>query len=90
MSVHLRASHAVIWRQRAAFQAMIGAGLAMWSLAGCAAPATPFVGPEPSDPTARVATVRYRSTTAPYASRRPVEPKPWQEQSQQVAPAPRQ
>ena len=58
---------------------------------GCAAPPpTPSAGRDPSDPMARTKAVDYRPTTAPYASQRPVEPKPWQEQSQQPAPPQRQ
>jgi len=59
--------------------------------AGCwtALPA-PLTGADPSDPSARTRRVEYRSTVAPYKSQRPVEPKPWQEQNQQVAPPPRQ
>jgi hypothetical protein len=54
---------------------------------GCAGPpASPLVGPDPSDPAVGRRAVSYRSTVAPYVSRRPVEPKPWREQSQQVAP----
>jgi hypothetical protein len=55
--------------------------------AGCSAPpAVPVVGPDPSDPSAGRKAVSYRSTVAPYVSRRPVEPGPWREQNQQVAP----
>jgi hypothetical protein len=55
--------------------------------AGCSAPpAVPVVGPDPSDPSADRKAVSYRSTVAPYVSRRPVEPGPWREQNQQVAP----
>jgi hypothetical protein len=58
---------------------------------GCAAPPlSPLAGRDPSDPTTRTKAVDYRPTTAPYASQRPVEPKPWQEQSQQPAPPQRQ
>ena len=50
-------------------------------------PPTPFAGPDPSDPRARIPAAAYRSTIAPYASQRPVEPRPWVEQNQTVAPA---
>jgi hypothetical protein len=60
-------------------------------LAACSAlPPHPYAGPDPSDPNARVAAVGYRPTIGPYASQRPVEPKPWQQQNERVAPAPRQ
>jgi hypothetical protein len=90
MSVHFRARYSVLRRQQTTLAASLGTALAMLALAGCAAaPSTPFAGPDPSDPATRVAAVGYRSTIAPYASRRPVEPKPWQEQNIQVAPEPR-
>jgi hypothetical protein len=55
--------------------------------AGCSSPpAVPVVGRDPSDPSASQRPVSYRSTVAPYVSRRPVEPGPWREQNQQVAP----
>ena len=59
------------------------------TLAGCA-PAPILAGPDPSDPRARVPAVGYRSTIAPYVSQRPVEPAPWREQNERVAPKPKQ
>jgi hypothetical protein len=59
-------------------------------LAACSALPPPLAGPDPSDPSARVAAVGYRSTIGPYTSQRPVEPMPWQQQNERVAPAPRQ
>src|SRR5262245_41052726 len=54
--------------------------------AGCwAVPPAPVAG---ADPSAHTRSVEYRST--PYKSQRPVEPKPWQEQNQQVTPPARQ
>jgi len=59
-------------------------------LVGCTdAPRWPVAGPDPSDPGARVPRVGYRSTIAPYNSQRPVEPGPWGEQNQRVAPQPK-
>ena len=52
-----------------------------------APPPAPLAGPDPADAKARVPAIAYRSTTGPYASQRPVEPKPWLEQNQRVAPA---
>jgi hypothetical protein len=58
--------------------------------AGCsAAPRAPFAGPDPSDPGARAPRVDYRSTIGSYKSQRPVEPGPWGEQNQGVAPQPK-
>jgi hypothetical protein len=67
------------------------AGLVLVALTSACAgpPPAPIAGPDPSDPSARAKAVGYRSTLAPYDSQRPVEPKPWLEQNQQVAPAPR-
>jgi hypothetical protein len=60
-------------------------------VAGCwAVPPAPLAGADPSDPSARTRSVEYRSTVAPYKSQRPVEPKPWQEQNQQVTPPAKQ
>jgi hypothetical protein len=58
-------------------------------LHGCTgAPSSPSAGPDPSNPSARTPPVGYRSTTAPYVSRRPVDPGPWTEQNERVAPPP--
>jgi hypothetical protein len=54
------------------------------------APPSPAVGPDPSDPRAPVSRSTYRSTLGSYTNQRPVEPAPWREQSQGVAPAPKQ
>jgi hypothetical protein len=53
------------------------------------APAPPVAGPNPADPGAPAPPVRYRSTVGPYRGRRPVEPAPWSEQNQRVAPQPK-
>jgi hypothetical protein len=59
-------------------------------LVGCTdAPRVPVAGSDPSDPGARAPRVGYRSTIAPYNSQRPVEPGPWGEQNQRVAPQPK-
>ena len=61
------------------------------ALVGCTAPPpTPFAGPDPSDPAARTKPVGYRSTVAPYTRQRPVEPGPWRDQNERVAPASRE
>jgi hypothetical protein len=59
-------------------------------LAACTdAPRPPVAGADPSDPGARAPPVEYRSTLGPYKSQRPVEPGPWGEQNQSVAPQPK-
>jgi hypothetical protein len=65
------------------------AGLALL-LAGCAdPPRSPAAGPNPADPGARAPRVDYRSTVGAYRSQRPVDPGPWVEQNERVAPAPK-
>src|SRR5262245_50725343 len=57
---------------------------------GCSgAPPAPLAAADPSDPRARVPPVRYRSTIGSYRSQRPVEPAPWGEQNERVAPGPK-
>jgi hypothetical protein len=48
-----------------------------------------LVGPPPANPAARVPSVEYRSTIAPFVSRRPVGPGPWRQQNDRVAPQPK-
>ena len=57
-------------------------------LAGCSAPPLPIAGANPADPSSPVPGVGYRSTTAGYRRQRPVDPAPWIEQNQRVAPNP--
>jgi hypothetical protein len=51
--------------------------------------ASPWRGPDPSDPSVRVAPASYRSTIGGYASQRPVAPLSWREQNERVAPQPK-
>src|SRR5262245_260852 len=53
---------------------------------GCAMPPGPQAGADPSDASARVPVASYRSVTRGYESRRPVEPAPWRERNDSVAP----
>jgi hypothetical protein len=62
------------------------AGACLTLLSGCMA-----TGPAPSlaaaaDPQVRVPPTRYNSVTAPYTPQRPVEPTPWRERNERVAP----
>lgn len=50
------------------------------TLGGCLPATTPLVGPDPADPSARVAGVSYRSALAPYTSLRPTAPSSWRQQ----------
>ena len=57
---------------------------------GCSgAPPAPLTLADPSDPAARAPPVGYRSTIGSYKSQRPVEPAPWGEQNERVAPRPK-
>ena len=76
-------------RQRTTFAVLIL--LLAASATGCVKTSNAtFVAPDPSDSEARVPAPRYRSAIAPYTTRRPVDPAPWREQNERVAPAPKQ
>jgi hypothetical protein len=62
--------------------AIVAAGL----VSVCLSAAVADAGDDPADPTAKVASVRYRSTIAPYMSLRPSTPAPWRERNESVAP----
>jgi len=63
-------------------------GVATGLLAGCAAPAVPIAGANPIEASSPVPRVGYRSTTAGYRSQRPVDPAPWIQQNERIAPNP--
>jgi hypothetical protein len=71
------------------FRTLAGMAITALMLGGCLPTAVPLAGVDPADPGARVAGVGYRSTIAPYASRRPTAPSSWREQNDRVAPAPK-
>jgi hypothetical protein len=95
MSAHIEAFHAATGSAVATpFQIKFGVltilPAVVLLLAGCTdAPRLRVVGPDPADPGARAPRVNYRSTIGPYKSQRPVEPGPWGEQNQGVAPQPK-
>jgi hypothetical protein len=94
MFAHVRTRPADIGRQRMRsirrFAALAAAASAALLMQACSPlPPAPFAGPDPSDPRARVPAVAYRPAVAPYASQRPVEPLPWREQNDRIAPAPK-
>ena len=68
---------------------MLAAGCALLTAACSGPPPAPFVGPDPADRTVRVPPVAYRPAIGPYRSERPVEPRPWDQQNERVAPAPK-
>jgi hypothetical protein len=60
------------------------------SLAACLAmPSERLAAAEPSNPKERVPAARYRPVLGGYMSQRPVEPAPWRERNESVAPKPR-
>ena len=81
-------------RRNASSGAPIASLLSLFLLApltlGCSgAPPPPLAAADPSDPAARAPPVGYRSTIGSYKSQRPVEPAPWGEQNERVAPQPK-
>lgn len=59
--------------------------------AACAsAPAQPVAVHDPANAEAPAPPVRYRSSLATYVSQRPVDPAPWGERNERVAPQPKQ
>ncbi len=79
--------------RRIAFAARYGAPAALGALLAIltctASSGQVLLGPPPADPGARVPGVEYRSTIAPFTSRRPVEPGPWRQENERVAPEPK-
>jgi hypothetical protein len=68
-----------------------GAILLCLSTSAClSTPERPVAGPNPSDPNARAPATAYRPVLGGYVSQRPVEPAPWRQQNDRVAPAEKQ
>lgn len=57
--------------------------------AACRPVSYPLTGADPSDPSAPVPAARYQSALGAYERQRPVEPLPWREQNERVAPQPK-
>jgi hypothetical protein len=95
MSAHIRAScaagePAVPRPLQITFGVRAAVPVLVLLLAGCTdAPRLPVAGPDPSDPGTRAPRVGYRSTIGSYKSQRPVDPGPWGEQNERVAPRPK-
>jgi hypothetical protein len=69
---------------------LVAAGLLPLVMQACSAStASPWRGPDPSDASVRVTPARYHSTVGAYVSQRPVEPRPWRELNERVAPQPK-
>ncbi|WP_025032021.1 hypothetical protein [Bradyrhizobium sp. DOA9] len=60
------------------------------ALSGCMPATTHMASADPADPAAKVATIGYRSTIAPYTSLRPATPAPWRGRNEAVTPQPKQ
>jgi hypothetical protein len=73
------------------FRSIVVAAAAGLLITGCKTSA-PYVaaGIDPADANAPVAATSHRSTIGTYVRLRPVEPRPWVEQNQGVAPRPRE
>ena len=56
---------------------------------GCAMPPGPQASADPSDSAVRTPASSYRSVIRGYDSRRPIEPAPWRERNDSVAPEPK-
>ena len=72
-------------RHREARFGLLAAAFATLMAGGCAA-APPAAVLAPADPSTPVPAARYSSVTAPYTRQRPVEPLPWRERNERVAP----
>jgi hypothetical protein len=71
--------------------AAIAAGSIILLIGACSPPPyIPFAGQDASDPNVRVAPAHYRSVTGTYIRQRPVEPTPWRQQNERVAPGAKQ
>ncbi len=57
--------------------------------AACKPLSYPLAGGDPSDPSVPVPPVRYQSSLGAYERQRPVEPAPWREQNERIAPQPK-
>ena len=69
---------------------VISIALLCLPFAACvSAPEPPVAGPDPADPQVRVPATAYRPVLGGYSSQRPVEPAPWRERNERVAPAER-
>jgi len=75
---------------RRAFAPMRVAALCLIAAACAPPPERLAAGVAAADPAARVPSSSYRSVLTGYASRRPVEPAPWREQNERVAPQKKQ
>ena len=89
MSVIVRVRSAAFGRHGKVLP-LAAVGLLTLVMQACSAStASPWRGSDPSDASVRVAPAGYRSAMGAYVSQRPVEPRPWLEQNERVAPQPK-
>jgi hypothetical protein len=80
MLVHLGTASATTGlRQTSIRRVFLVASLAAVTSACSAPPPAPLAGADPSNPSARVPALKYRSTLGTYSGQRPVESAPWAE-----------
>lgn len=92
MSAQFRPRSAAANRRSALWRYRLPAVLTACTLLaqGCtASPPRPYQGADAANPDARVLPTAYRPVLGTYSSQRPVEPAPWRERNERVAPAPK-
>ena len=93
MSSHSQAESARIAADRRLISALATSAVLLAvavSSSGCMQAAAQVAAKDPADPAAKVRSVGYRSTIAPYAPLRPSTPAPWRGRNDDVAPKPKQ
>jgi len=93
MFVHLFRTRAAASARRRVPSARGVAAFAVAAIAGlpaaCSQAPHRLAGPDPSDPRASVRPASYRPVIGSYAGQRPVEPSPWRDQNDRIAPGPK-
>jgi hypothetical protein len=82
MLVHMRAATAAMARQPATLGRVLALAMPASLMSACTTAPSGLAWADPSDASARVAALKYRSTLGPYASQRPIEPAPPAQQNQ--------
>jgi hypothetical protein len=76
------------WRALSVAPRAVAAAVLGALLAACSQAPQRFSAPDPSDPRAPVARTAYRPVLGSYDSQRPVDPLPWRDQNDRIAPKP--
>ena len=82
MLAQLRAATAAMARQPATLGRLLALAILASLTSACTTAPSGLAGADPSDASARVPSLKYRSTLGPYASQRSVEPAPPVQQNQ--------